>query len=379
MNAPSDADLAEAIMSSPIGARALWELVAKCLPAGQSRSPWTLVWSPTAADISRVTDVVGRLSADELITVLAGNTSSCQPFMGFDDESAEPVRQVGEVELVAEALIAHHRNVLTRPAVLGSQWHAFEAPRHREQGVDVGKKAMEGRWLFDDFTHVYECGEFPWRSWKTFDPVPGEALGWGVERGRLVPGPGHNDVAVSVGCRRPGSARNRHARGLEGTFERRVDILGGVQSLRGEGRLDEQPDPYDDKDAAWRTMHVEFRAAEDIAGAGPDRVIVGWPSDGGDVGDNRDGFISLGETVIFLTPSPVYDYDTDVLAVVNDGAFIATVNDQGDLALPFIRRAQAELLLERTDTLAELRAEARKPPHTIRLRTTKDGVLEPLP
>lgn len=133
------------------------------------------------------------------------------------------------------------------------------------------------------------------------------------------------------------------------------------------------------EDAVWNTAHADFRVDEYIAGAGPRHVIVGWPpSDGTDVGETRAGLMSMGRTVLFLTSSAVYDYDKDVHAVAEDGAFLATVAADGDLDLPFIRPERSSVLLERVDTLSELRAEARKPARTIQLQEN-EGIIEPLP
>lgn len=135
---------------------------------------------------------------------------------------------------------------------------------------------------------------------------------------------------------------------------------------------------YGDKRAAWHTMHAEFRVDEVIAGPSGERVTVGWPSNGTDVDKNLDGLISLGRVVLFLTPSAVYDYDEDLLAVAEDGAFIATVAPHDELALPLIAHSRGAVLLERVGTLAELRAEARERPRTIQLREN-EGIIEPLP
>ena len=135
---------------------------------------------------------------------------------------------------------------------------------------------------------------------------------------------------------------------------------------------------YGDKDAVWNTVHAHFRVDEYIAGHGPKHVMVGWPpSDGSDLGKTRAGLMSMGKTVLFLTSSAVYDYDKDVHAVAEDGAFLATVTNDGDLALPFIGRERSSVLLERVDTLSELRAEARKPSRTIQLED--GGMIQPLP
>lgn len=136
---------------------------------------------------------------------------------------------------------------------------------------------------------------------------------------------------------------------------------------------------YGDKDAVWNTVHADFRVDEYIAGRGPKHVMVGWPpSDGTDLGKTRAGLMSLGKAVLFLTSSAVYDYDKDVHAIVEDGAFLATVTNDGDLDLPFIRAPRSSVLLERVDTLSELRAEARKPSRTIQFQE-HEGIIEPVP
>jgi len=123
---------------------------------------------------------------------------------------------------------------------------------------------------------------------------------------------------------------------------------------------------FHDKSAAWRTMHLKFRVDEDLAGDGPNPVTVGLGVDT-DWERARDGMMSLGRSVLFLSPSPVYAYDPSLLAIVEDGAMIATIDSDSRLALPLIREERASQLLERTSTVAELRAEAHHPARTVPL------------
>lgn len=170
---PSDDELVEAIITSPIGATALWALAYDdCFgPTGPGDRPP----GPARRDaVGHAAERVAAMSRDALVVALAGTVASSSPFSGADDEVAARVRVAGELAEVARALVAAHRLVLTAPVDLDGQWCGFEGPR---RGADIAMPPLsDKRRLFDDLSEIYECGEFPVRAWKTHDPVPDAAV-----------------------------------------------------------------------------------------------------------------------------------------------------------------------------------------------------------
>ena len=136
--------------------------------------------------------------------------------------------------------------------------------------------------------------------------------------------------------------------------------------------------PFNSREAEWRTVHFEFRVDETFGGEGPNPARIGIAfSSATDFDKIREGHIGRGKSVVFLfMNSPVLDYDPDLAAVVEDGAMIATVNSDDRLSLDFLDADRNAVMLERVDTLEELRREARKPQRTIKVKRDQ-GVLQP--
>lgn len=68
---------------------------------------------------------------------------------------------------------------------------------------------------------------------------------------------------------------------------------------------------------------------------------------------------ALGDVLVFVTDdSPVFDYEPGLPSVAVDGALVATIDESGDLALPFVTLARAETLLADLPTLEQLRIAA---------------------
>lgn len=149
-----------------------------------------------------------------------------------------------------------------------------------------------------------------------------------------------------------------------------------AQPGRARGPEGERVD-FDSRDASTRTVHFEFRVDESFGADGPNPAKIGIAFDSKtDFARVRRGFTERGKTVVFLTTSPVFAYDENLAAVVEDGAIIADVDSEGRLSLPFIAGGRAASMLERVDTLEELRHEAQKPTRTIPIRR-EGGVVQP--
>lgn len=167
---PTDAELVDAILTSPIGATVLWALIYELSPelvGARSRSV-------TRRALARAEVWVSDVAEGDLVVALSEAVGECGPFSGFQDEVAERVSTSRNLRPLAEALVGVHRSFLAAPVVLEGQWCGFEGPR---RGRDDREPPLteEGR-LFGDMSATYECGEFPLRAWMTHDPVPDEAV-----------------------------------------------------------------------------------------------------------------------------------------------------------------------------------------------------------
>jgi hypothetical protein len=158
-------------------------------------------------------------------------------------------------------------------------------------------------------------------------------------------------------------------------------VVGHVTSVsRGRGFSMSEEDetfqvPFDDPRAVWRTIHAEVAVTEVLGGQlGGSAIVVGlvWgPQRPFEVA--AEGLPALGEIVFFLQKeSAVYEYDSDLWAIPEDGAIMAEIGSDGRLTLPAVEVDRARLLLERTPTLDSLRAAAQEPMRVLPVETPQD-------
>lgn len=128
---------------------------------------------------------------------------------------------------------------------------------------------------------------------------------------------------------------------------------------------------FDDEQALWRTFHATVETVETLSGTVPKTITVGLAF-GPDATREKveSDLTAMGDVVFFLTRTPVFGYDSSVYGTVGDGAYLATVDDQGKLALPVLDPAEAHTMLSNGGTIADLRAKAKGAPVVIKLDPT---------
>jgi hypothetical protein len=120
-------------------------------------------------------------------------------------------------------------------------------------------------------------------------------------------------------------------------------VVGRVVSAEdGRAFLNASPEseevPFDDRRADWRTIHLHIEV-DQVLGGQPFRdltvgIAIGAATDPGRM---ETGLTGLGHVVLLVTPpDAVFDYDTEVHPLLGGGELIATVDDEGRLALPMI-------------------------------------------
>jgi hypothetical protein len=127
---------------------------------------------------------------------------------------------------------------------------------------------------------------------------------------------------------------------------------------------------FDAPGATWKTVEATFVVDQVISGAldGADHLEVGLAF-GPDIDPAavEDDLRRLGRTVLFLDESPVFAYKPQLYGTVADGTLLATVADDGTLALPALDTDQATSLLRATPTLTALTTAASGPRRTVTL------------
>lgn len=152
-----------------------------------------------------------------------------------------------------------------------------------------------------------------------------------------------------------------------------------VDANRGYGfRPDGERFDFDSSEDGNRSIHFDFRVDENLGGEGPNSIRIGVivPS-GTDFERARQGFLDLGKVAVILEKSPIFDYEEGLFSVVMDGTIVATIGPNGELSLPFVAEQDRAQMLERVDTLDELRMEAQKPMKTIKVRQDGGGLQAP--
>lgn len=123
---------------------------------------------------------------------------------------------------------------------------------------------------------------------------------------------------------------------------------------------------FDDKLALWKTVHLSVDVEKAIGGDATERTIrVGLAIDAGDSDKTIQALEDLGRVVVFLNrgASAVFDYDDGLESLVDDGATLAVVDEEGRLTLPLMDRARQASVLRgarSTDDLERHASEARQ-------------------
>ena len=133
--------------------------------------------------------------------------------------------------------------------------------------------------------------------------------------------------------------------------------------------------PFDDPRAMSRTLHADVAVTEVVAGRIAEGTLVvgfaiGTSSEALDV--MTAGLPALGDLVLFLRRSGVFDYDPAVWGVAEDGAMLAEVEEGGRLSMPAVEPYRAERFLARHPTLDSLRAAAQQPTREVPFETLED-------
>lgn len=127
--------------------------------------------------------------------------------------------------------------------------------------------------------------------------------------------------------------------------------------------------PFESAEADWKTIHANVEVRENL-GEDPQEsrfVTVGFVIHSSiDAELFMRGLLGLGTAVFFASgDSPVFDYDKDVNGIDGEGTMVATVADDGTLALPFMTEAFAAQFLSDSPDLDALIAAAHSPARTI--------------
>lgn len=142
-------------------------------------------------------------------------------------------------------------------------------------------------------------------------------------------------------------------------------VLGRITSVaKGKGfRIEGDDAPggittdYDDKRARWWTAHATVAVEKGIGGSAPSEIRVLFQSPRPEqFAIFKAGLEALGRVVLFIDRrTPLNDYDPSVfVTAIYRGPVVATVAEDGSLALPLLEGDHAATLLARTPTIAAL-------------------------
>lgn len=134
------------------------------------------------------------------------------------------------------------------------------------------------------------------------------------------------------------------------------------------------PTGFDDQRSKWRTVHATVQVERGIGREAPNEVQVALPLYNLDKFEHMAaGWPALGRVVLFLDEgSPLATYDRSLYVLQGVHSMVATIAEDGALALPLVASADAARLLAPVRSLAELEAKA-KLPRTIVLPPGTDG------
>lgn len=142
-----------------------------------------------------------------------------------------------------------------------------------------------------------------------------------------------------------------------------VEGLAGFYTGEGDDEATTYKVDFDDPQAMWRAVVLDVQIDETLVGdlAGTAKVGVVLPVTL-DLDTARTAFESYGTVVLPLSASPVFEQSPGVWSIVADGELMITVDDDGQLGLPFRPAESAQSLLADALTLQELRAQASRRP-----------------
>ncbi|MGH9021569.1 MAG: hypothetical protein ACRDV9_00455 [Acidimicrobiia bacterium] len=159
-------------------------------------------------------------------------------------------------------------------------------------------------------------------------------------------------------------------------------IVGRIAEVtRGVGRAPDGGDgkqvDFDDPKAISKTVHLTIAQEQTWPAASQrDNLEVGFAIGGkSDFEMTRAGLKALGRVVLFLhRGSPVFDYKENLLGIHWNGGMIATISDNGALALPFLESPIDNQLLTGVDTLDKLTDHSDDPERVIRITREEGGL-----
>jgi hypothetical protein len=127
--------------------------------------------------------------------------------------------------------------------------------------------------------------------------------------------------------------------------------------------------PFNSEDADWQTIHATVQVSRNLGPTTlePNLVEVGFVvSPSVDSALFLEGLRNLGPAVFFAdSENPVFDYGEGIHGVAGQGTMVATVDDAGQLALPFMTDALAAEFLADSPTLDALLAASKTPDRTL--------------
>lgn len=157
------------------------------------------------------------------------------------------------------------------------------------------------------------------------------------------------------------------------------EVVGAAPGRGRKQAADERESPdgvvteFRDPAAVSRTLHLEVAVHRVLAGPELPRKVVRV---GLAIGANVDpdvvvrGLRALGTIALPLTKSsPVFSYDTDLYSIVQDGALVVSVGEDGTLDLPFKPGAEGREFLGNLQTLDDLQNSAASPARELRFET----------
>jgi hypothetical protein len=115
-------------------------------------------------------------------------------------------------------------------------------------------------------------------------------------------------------------------------------------------------------EASWRTVHASLDVKDSFGdGDVPGTVTAGLVVPGNaDFEKVRGDMLALGTVVAVLDRgSPIFEYDRSVWAIDGNGALLATIADDGALALPAVEGLPGTEMVRDTPRLTDLKAAAR--------------------
>jgi hypothetical protein len=161
-------------------------------------------------------------------------------------------------------------------------------------------------------------------------------------------------ILDQLGNRDEGGSRDRPYRSVAeamrfadsvvvGSFTEVTPGRGFSWTLSPTGEEQTHEHEYGAEEAWINTVHAIFAVDEVLASARGSEVRPGSTVSVGIAIDNAvsatqgtSELAGLGTVVLYLVKSPVFDYQPELYAILEDGAFLATVSPQGALSYPLL-------------------------------------------